>query len=96
MLTELADPSGYIEGVKLRVTELAVLLRKVQLDPSMGLLGAVKVRPVDPVNCVISLRLTVADAVRFLTWHEIVVLHPAVAPVYTQMVAVWSITKSPA
>jgi hypothetical protein len=92
------EPSGTIEGVKLRLTETEALLITVQVEPSMGLLGAVSVcEAVEPEKIVVSLRVTVAEAVRSKRCDEMVVVHvPGVpAVVQTQIVPLWSTTKSP-
>jgi hypothetical protein len=84
--------------VKLRVTATEALLMTVQLEPSIGLDGAVRVwLAVEPEKIVISLRPTVAVAERSERWLEIVVVQvPGVpAVVQTQMVPVWSTIKSP-
>jgi hypothetical protein len=97
-LTPVPELSGIIEGVKLRVTATEALLMTVQLEPSIGLDGAVRVwLAVEPEKIVISLRPTVAEAVRSERCDEIVVVQvPGVpAVVQTQIVPVWSTMKSP-
>ena len=92
------EPSAIIDGVKLRVTATEALLMTVQFEPSMGFDGAVRVwLAVEPEKSVISLRPTVAEAERSERCDEIVeVQAPGVpAVVQTQMVPVWSTTKSP-
>ena len=98
MVTPVPELSGIIEGVKLRVTATEALLMTVQLEPSIGLDGAVRVwLAVEPEKIVISLRPTVAEAVRSERCDEIVVVQvPGVpAVVQTQIVPVWSTMKSP-
>ena len=98
MVTPVPEPRGIIEGVKLRMTETDALLMTVHVEPSMGLLGAVSVwLAVEPEKMVVSLRPTVAEAVRSDKCEEIVVVQvPGVpAVVQTQMVPLWSIMKSP-
>ena len=90
-MTPVPEPSGTIEGVKLRVTETDALLTTVQVEPSIGLDGAVSVwLAVEPEKMVVSLRVTVAEEVRSDRCDEIVVVHvPGVpAVVQTQMVPV--------
>jgi hypothetical protein len=83
--------------VKLRATDTDALLMTVQVEPSIGLDGAVSVwLAVDPEKIVVSLRVTVADALRSDKCDEMVVVQvPGVpAVVQTQMVPLWSMTKS--
>ena len=89
---------GIIEGVKLRFTDTEALFTTVQVEPSIGLDGAVSVwLALKPEKMVISLRVTVDEAVRSDRCDEIVVVHvPGVpAVVQTQMVPLRSIIKSP-
>jgi hypothetical protein len=98
VVTPVPEPRGTIEGVKLKLTETDDLLMTVQVDPSMGLDGAVSVwLAVEPEKMVVSLRPIVAEAVRSDRCDEIVVVHvPGVpAVVQTQIVPLWSMTKSP-
>jgi hypothetical protein len=98
VVVPVPEPRGTIEGVKLRLTETEALLITVHVEPSMGLLGAVNVcEAVEPEKIVVSLRVTVAEAERSDKCDEIVVVHvPGVpAVVQTQIVPLWSITKSP-
>jgi hypothetical protein len=91
------EPSAIIDGVKLRVTATEALLMTVQFEPSMGFDGAVRVWLAEPEKIVISLRLTVAEAVRSERCDEIVVIQEPGVPavVQTQIVPVWSTMKSP-
>jgi len=98
VVTPVVEPSGIIDGVKLSVTETDALLMTVQLEPSIGFDGAVKVCPVvEPPKIVISLRPTVAVADRSCRCDEMVVVQvPGVpAVVQTQIVPVKSTIKSP-
>ena len=98
MVTPVPEPSGTIEGVKLKLTETDALLMTVQVEPSIGLDGAVSVwLAVEPEKIVVSLRVTVAEATRNDKCDEMVVVHvPGVpAVVQTQIVPLWSTIKSP-